>query len=105
VFSILLAELETFLYEVAPPGTAPLKIAEGVLDGASKIGVKSFLTPQDFLRCNPKLHLGFAAQLFHARHGLSLPDVELNRGVELLVLANEGTLYRYLLTVRGSYAS
>jgi hypothetical protein len=72
IFSTILSQLETFIYVAPPKGTPALKIAESVLEGAKQIGVKSFLTPEDFLKGNPKLNLGFAAQLFHARYCDSL---------------------------------
>lgn len=41
-----------------------------VIEAAKILGVKTFTSPKDLCSGNPRLAMGFAAQLFNARHGL-----------------------------------
>jgi hypothetical protein len=66
VFLALLCQLNPAVTRAIGSNESPLDVAQRVVDAANAIGVKTFLSAIDLQLGNPRLALGFAAQIFNA---------------------------------------
>lgn len=61
----MIHQLDPSVNGLIDPSEDPLSLAQRVIDGARALGVETFLRASDILSGNPRLALGFTAQLFN----------------------------------------
>ena len=73
-YSILLNQISKC--GLVPPGSSMAR-ATKVIQNANVLGVEAFIQPNDIVKGNKKLNLGFVAQIFNTNSGLTITEEEL----------------------------